>query len=121
MLQTGIGLVDLNAYASFKQALASDSPADFSKIMTGGPRTQNGPQGGLAFYLKCPDAAQFAVRPARSVASEAHATEQVELYWASLLRDVSVANYHANATTMQAAPSCRRCRPMQVRATPRTR
>jgi hypothetical protein len=47
LLQTGIGLVDFNAYQSFKKALSSGEPADFEKIIQGGPRTQNGPQGGF--------------------------------------------------------------------------
>ena len=79
VLQSGIGLVDLAAYQSFKNALSSGAPADFEKIVLGGPRTLNGPQGGLAFYLACPDASSFAVPPAPALASEAYATELVEL------------------------------------------
>src|SRR4029079_17554658 len=56
ILQEGIGLVDLAAYDTFKQALSSGKPADFETIVLGGPRTLNGPQGGLAFYLDCADA-----------------------------------------------------------------
>jgi hypothetical protein len=106
ILQTTIGLVDLAAYATFKAALASGNPVDFQNIVLGGGvhgRTQNGPQGGLAFYLKCRDAAQFAVPPAPALASEAYATELVELYWASLLRDVAFSDYHTNATAIAAA------------------
>ena len=106
ILQTGIGLVDLAAYGTFKAALASGDPVDFQNITLGGGaggRTQNGPQGGLAFYLKCGDAAQFAVPPAPALASEAYATELVELYWASLLRDVPFSDYHTNATATAAA------------------
>ena len=103
LLQSGIGLVNLAAYQSFKDALASGDPADFEKIVLGGPRTQNGPQGGLAFYLNCLDASQFAVPPAPTLASEAYATELVELYWASLLRDVAFTDYSGNALAAQAA------------------
>src|SRR5579863_1123270 len=42
VLQTAVGLVDLAAYQSFKQALTSGDPADFEKIVLGGPRTLNG-------------------------------------------------------------------------------
>src|SRR5215471_4600070 len=59
ILQSGIGLVDLAAYRSFKNALASGAPADFENIVLGGPRTLNGPQGGLAFYLGSLDGSQF--------------------------------------------------------------
>ena len=103
ILQEGIGLVDLAAYNSFKQALSSGAPEDFDKIVLGGPRTLNGPQGGLAFYLDCEDASQFAVPPAPALASEAYATELVELYWASLLRDVAFTDYPSNSTVAKAA------------------
>lgn len=103
VLQSGIGLVDLAAYQSFKNALASGAPADFQNIVLGGPRTLNGPQGGLAFYLDSLDGSQFAVPPAPALASEAYATELIELYWASLLRDIAFTDYPSNATAAQAA------------------
>jgi len=103
VLQSGIGLVDLAAYQSFKNALSSGDPADFERIVLGGPRTLNGPQGGLAFYLECMDGSQFVAPPAPALASEAYATELVELYWASLLRDVAFTAYPTHAVAMQAA------------------
>ena len=103
LLQAGIGLVDLAAYQTFKKALDSGVPADFEAITLGGPRTLNGPQGGLAFYLGCLDSTQFAVPPAPALASEAYATELVELYWASLLRDVAFTGYKSNAVAAHAA------------------
>ena len=103
VLQSGIGLVDLAAYDSFKTALSSGDPKDFEKIILGGLRTLNGPQGGLAFYLQCLDGSQFGVPPAPAVASEAYATELVELYWASLLRDVAFTDYSTNVIAAKAA------------------
>ena len=103
ILQSGIGLVDPAAYQSFKSALSSGAPADFEKIILGGPGKLNGPQGGLAFYLDCLDSSQFAVPPAPALASEAYATELAELYWASLLRDTAFTAYPANSTAAQAA------------------
>ena len=104
VLQSGIGLVDLAAYQTFKDALSSGAPADFEKIILGGPRTLNGPQGGLAFYLDCADGSQVAVPPAPAVASEAYAAELIELYWASLLRDIAFTNYDpTNNSAAQAA------------------
>ncbi|MBV8068587.1 MAG: vanadium-dependent haloperoxidase [Acidobacteriaceae bacterium] len=101
--QAGIGLVDLAAYNSFKTALNSGDEADFNNIILGGPRTLNGPQGGLAFDLQCRDSSQFLVPPAPPLASEEYATELVELYWASLLRDVAFTDYSTNATAINAA------------------
>src|SRR5712691_156056 len=103
ILQDAIGLVNLAAYQSFKKALASGDQTDFENIVTGGPRTQNGPQGGLAFYLDCFDSSQFIVPPAPALASDEYAAELIELYWASLLRDVPFASYAANATAQHAA------------------
>jgi hypothetical protein len=103
ILQKDVGLVDLGAYQWFKNALASGNPADFEKITTGGPRTLNGPQGGLAFYLRCLDADQFLVSPAPKVKSEEYATELVELYWASLLRDTPFTEYSASKVAQDAA------------------
>ena len=101
--QAGIGLVDPAAYHSFKKALTSGHPADFAAIEMGGTRTLNGPQGGLAFDLEGLDSSQFASPPAPAVASEAYGTELVELYWASLLRDVAFTDYASNPLAAQAA------------------
>ena len=103
ILQSGIGLVDLAAYDSFKTALSSGDQKDFEKIILGGPRTLNGPQGGLAFYLQCLDGSQFGVPPAPALASESYATELIELYWASLLRDVAFTDYSTNMIAQKAA------------------
>ncbi len=63
----------------------------------------NGPQGGLAFDLECLDSSQFQVPPAPALASEQYATELVELYWASLLRDIAFTDYVSNLVATQAA------------------
>jgi hypothetical protein len=101
--QAGIGLVDLAAFHTFKTALNSGKPADFENIILGGPGTLNGPQGGLAFDLECLDSSQFSVPPAPELASEAYATELIELYWASLLRDVAFTDYASDPIAAQAA------------------
>ncbi len=103
ILQSGIGLVDLAAYQTFQKALDSGKPADFEAITLGGPRTLNGPQGGLAFDFECRDNSQFFVPPAPALASDDYAAELVELYWASLLRDVAFTDYPMNGVVEQAA------------------
>jgi hypothetical protein len=103
ILQAGIGLVDLNAYETFKKALSTGDPEDFAAIKLGGTQTLNGPQGGLAFNLDCPDNVQFTQPPAPPVASEDYATELVEMYWGSLLRDVPFTDYPNNQTAKDAA------------------
>jgi hypothetical protein len=116
LLQDGIGLVNLNAYQSFKKALNSGRFEDFENIIIGGTRTQNGAMGSYAFSLEGTDDVQFGnapspanqvnqvvVPPAPALASEAYGTELVELYWASLLRDVSFSNYATDPTAILAA------------------
>jgi len=100
------GRVDLHAYQTFKTALNSGKFSDFEKITMGGTRTLNGPQGGLCFCLDALDNAQFGqpqVPPAPPAASDQNATELLEHYWASLLRDVAFTEYPSNSLAAQAA------------------
>ena len=102
----GVGRVNLNAFASFTHALKTGDFSDFQKIIVGGTRTQNGPQGGLAFDLARLDDVQFGqpqVPPAPTTASDQNATELLEHYWASLLRDVAFTDYGSNALAIAAA------------------
>jgi hypothetical protein len=116
ILQDRIGLVNLRAFQTFKQALTSGNPFDFENIIMGGTRKLNGPQGGLAFGMEGSDSAQFGnapcpsnqenvvvVPPAPALASAAYGTELVEMYWASLLRDVAFTDYLSNSTAAEAA------------------
>ena len=116
ILQDGIGLVNLAAFQTFRNAINTGTFAAFESVITGGPRTQNGPLGGRAFALEGSDPVQFGnatspanqinqvvVPPAPALASEAYGTELVEMYWASLLRDVAFTDYASNPTAQQAA------------------
>ena len=105
--QTGFGIVDPAAFALFKAALASGVPTDFEKPgLLGGTRKQNGPLGAFALTLDGADSQCFgdAVVPKPpKVNSPEYATELMELYWASLLRDVPFTEYETNATAIAAA------------------
>ncbi|MGA8028480.1 MAG: vanadium-dependent haloperoxidase [Bryobacteraceae bacterium] len=114
--QMGPGKVDLGAFATFKNALNSGSFADFEAIELGGARTLNGPMGSYAYTFCGSDSSQFGdapspenqktwdvVPPAPALASEAYATELVELYWGSLLRDVAFTSYDKNRIAKEAA------------------
>src|ERR1700682_2170670 len=116
LLQDGPGRVNLNAYQSFKTALISGNPADFENIIMGGGRKLTGPQGRLAFDLEGTDPQQFGnapsprdqeavviVPPAPALASAAYGTELIELYLASLLRDVPFTQYDSNPIVKKAA------------------
>ena len=100
------GRVDLQAFATFTKALSSGDFSDFEKIILGGTRTLNGPQGGLAFDLGRLDNVQFGqpqVAPAPRTASDQNATELLEHYWASLLRDVAFTGYGSSTLAAMAA------------------
>jgi hypothetical protein len=100
------GRVDLGAFASFKKALNSGKYSDFEKIQVGGTRTLNGPQGGLTYDLEGLDPVQFGqpeVPPAPPIASDQSATELLEHYWGSLLRDVAFVDYASNPLAAEAA------------------
>ena len=100
------GRVDLQAFATFTNALNSGEFSDFEKIIVGGTRTLNGPQGGLAFDLEALDNVQFGqpqVPPAPRTASDQNATELLEHYWASLLRDVAFTDYGSSTLAALAA------------------
>ena len=114
--QDGIGLVNIAAYQSFRNAINAGTFAAFESVILGGPRTMNGPLGGRAFALEGSDDVQFGnasspanqinqivVPPAPALASAAYGTELVELYWASLLRDVAFTDYASNSIAWQAA------------------
>jgi hypothetical protein len=102
----GFGRVNLTAYQTFKTALNSGEFSDFQNIIMGGTRTLNNPLGGLAFCLEAFDSAQFGqpqVPPAPAAASDQNATELLEHYWASLLRDVAFTDYPLSSIAAQAA------------------
>src|SRR5271165_2251768 len=102
LLQDGYGRVNLHAFNTFRKALNSGKPSDFEKIILGGTRTLNGPQGAYCYGMAGCDGVQFGnapspanqesvvlVPPPPATASAANGTELVELYWCSLLRDAA--------------------------------
>ena len=100
------GRVDHAAFRALETALTTGKFSDFEKIPLGGTHTLNGPQGGLAFDLERLDSSQFGqpeVPPAPATASDQNATELLEHYWASLLRDVAFTDYDSNALAAAAA------------------
>jgi len=116
LLQDGPGRVNLNAYETFKTALRTGNPEDFEDIIMGGGRKLIDPQAGLAFDLEGCDSQKFGsapeplcqetvviVPPAPALASAAYATELIEMYWASLLRDVPFTQYPTNPVAARAA------------------
>jgi len=109
LLHDDLGIVNQKSYASFVNALTSGKFADFENIIVGNPggtngtATFNGPQTALAFDLEGLDSHATTIPPAPATASAQTADEEVEHYWAALLRDVAFTDYPTNSLVAQAA------------------
>jgi len=96
--QDSPGIVNPAAFTAFYNAVKTHDFAAFNALtpFLGGKRKLNGPMGAFAYsYVGC-DASQLGaptVAKPYSVASEGYATELIELYWCSLLRDVAFTDY----------------------------
>ena len=104
-----LGIPNYAAYRSLLHAFETGRPSDFENILVGNPggtgftSTLNGPQGGLSFDLEGRDSHATVIPPAPSVASAQTAAEQVEHYWAALMRDVQFTDYATSPLAAQAA------------------
>lgn len=116
LLQDSYGVVDPAAWASFQTAIHSGLFSDWQNIIVGGVRTENGPMGSYFFTQIGTDNGQFGnaaspanqqgqivVPPFARIASADYGTQLMELYWASLCRDVAFTNYPSNSTAIAAA------------------
>jgi hypothetical protein len=107
LLHTDLGVPNPKSWTSMQQALMSGTFAAFEAIQVGTPggtanSKLNGPQGCLAFDLEGLDSHAAVIPPSPSVTSAQTAAEQVEHYWAALIRDVFFSNYSTNSTVGQA-------------------
>lgn len=104
----GLGVPNGVSYNSFIDALESETFQGLQNVVVGtpggGPNSKlNGPDTSFAFDLEGLDSHAFTIPPpSPSVASAQTATEQVEHYWASLLRDVPFTEYASNPTVAEA-------------------
>jgi hypothetical protein len=102
-----LGVPNLASYQSLLLALTTREFSDFQNIIVGtpggGPNSKLiSPPTALAFDLEGLDSHATVIPPAPSVASAQTAAEQVEHYWAALLRDVPFDDYPSNALVAQA-------------------
>jgi hypothetical protein len=107
LLHDGLGVPNAASWLSMKNALTTRSFADFESIIVGtpggGPNSRlNGPQVALALDLEGRDSHATVIPPAPSVTSAQTAAEQVEHYWAALLRDVPFTQYPTNSLVNEA-------------------
>ena len=103
-----LGIVNRASWLSLTHALQTGRWSDFENIQVGNPGgpgftgTLNGPMGALAFDLEGLDAFATVIPPAPSVTSAQTAAEEVEHYWAALMRDVPFESYVNNPIAAQA-------------------
>src|SRR6267378_2996994 len=107
LVHDALGVPNPTSWLSLINALKSGKFTDFESIIVGtpggGPNSrENGPQVALAFDLEGRDSHATVEPPSPSVASAQTAAEQVEHYWAALLRDVPFSDYANNRTVLQA-------------------
>ena len=107
LVHDALGVPNPTSWLSLRNALMSGRFIDFESMIVGtpggGPNSrENGPQVSLAFDLEGRDSHATVEPPSPSVASAQTAAEQVEHYWAALLRDVPFSNYANNRTVLQA-------------------
>jgi len=108
LLHDSLGIVNQNSWASFVNALSSGSFAAFQNIIVGNPggtgftSTLNGPQGAFAYDLEGRDSHALSIPPAPGITTAQTAAEQVEHYWAALLRDTPFGQY-ANSSVAASA------------------
>ena len=102
-----LGEVNLNAYTTLLNAIASDNAADMEKVLMGASDPANqlkmvNPLAGVAFDMEGCDSHALSQPPAPAFASAEAAGEMVELYWMALLRDVAFNDYASNALVQAA-------------------
>ncbi|HEX3091093.1 MAG TPA: vanadium-dependent haloperoxidase [Candidatus Angelobacter sp.] len=102
-------IVNANSYTSLVNALTSGNFVDFQNIIVGNPggtnvnAQLNGPQTSLAFDLEGLDSHATVIPAAPTTASAQTADEEVEHYWAAILRDINFTDYPSNPTAIAAA------------------
>ena len=104
----GLGVPNQAAYLGFLNALEDESFVALNGITVGtpggGPNSKlNGPATAFAFDLEGLDSHAFVIPPpAPAVRTAQTATEEVEHYWAALLRDVPFTEYGSNPLVAEA-------------------
>ena len=97
------GEVRPDAYDALLKAVQSGLPADFNAIPIAGTTRLTSPQAGLAFDLQGVDGHCLGIPPAPALGSAEEAAEGIELYWMSLLRDVTILDFEQSDLAAEAA------------------
>ncbi|MDZ8139168.1 MAG: vanadium-dependent haloperoxidase [Nostoc sp. DedQUE04] len=93
-----LGEVDLKAYQSFINALTSDDPNEYEKIILGGKRKLVQPLGPLAVSLSGLNPTQLTIPVPPTLDSAEQAAEFLEVAWQQLLQDIPFSEFRNNTT-----------------------
>ena len=105
---SGLGVPNQSSMQSLLNALQDESFSALQNVIVGtpggGPNSKlNGPDSSFAFDLEGLDSHAYTIPPpAPAVRTAQTATEQVEHYWASLLRDVPFTEYGSSPLVAEA-------------------
>lgn len=108
LAHNGLGVPNQVSMQSLLDALEAESFEALQNVIVGTPgggsnSRLNGPAGSFAFDLEGLDSHAFIIPPpSPTVRSAQTATEQVEHYWAALLRDVPFTEYGSNPLVAEA-------------------
>ena len=103
-----LGEVNLNVYSAYYKAVESGDSEAFETIQLGGARKLANPQAAYSFQLDGADSFAHSMPPPPSFSSENQAAEIAEVYWHSVVRDVSYADYAADPTIAEAVADLNR-------------
>ncbi|MGB4860368.1 MAG: vanadium-dependent haloperoxidase [Dokdonella sp.] len=97
-----LGEVDLDAYHALTSAIKLERSSAFESIPLGGTRKLANPQAAYSFQLDGVDGFAMWTPPPPRFASEENAAEMAEIYWHSIVRDVSFADYSTSPLIAEA-------------------
>ncbi|MEO6075785.1 MAG: vanadium-dependent haloperoxidase [Dokdonella sp.] len=97
-----LGEVDQAAYHALTSAIKMERSSAFEKIPLGGTRKLANPQAAYSFQLDGVDGFAMWVPPPPLFSSEETAAEMAEIYWHSIVRDVSFDDYASSPLVAEA-------------------
>ena len=103
-----LGEVDLNAFAALVRAVQTQRSSAFENIPLGGTVKLANPQAAFSFQLDGADNYAHSMPAAPKFASEENAAEMAEVYWHSVVRDVSYSDYASNSLVAEAVQDLNR-------------
>lgn len=97
-----LGEVDADAFDALLTAIKKERSSAFESIPLGGTRKLANPQAAYSFQLDGADGFALTMPPPPPFSSEDNAAEMAEIYWHSIVRDLSFADYASSPLIAEA-------------------